>query len=197
MARTPNERASTARPGASVFHSWALGEGSSVQRVLNLGSGYTSAGGSALVVSLDHDWEVLGGGAADVTADVSGLPFRSGTFDRIVFKDVLEHVGTPIAALREARRVATSEAVAVVTVPRAIPRAVWADPTHLRGYTRRSLALSLTQAGWRPERGPVRFGSVPGAGWLGLSVELQQRICAIPAVGHRFGTNWLVVARAI
>ena len=41
----------------------------------------------------------------DIVADVHRLPFRDGVFSRVVFYEVLEHLVSPLQALREINRV--------------------------------------------------------------------------------------------
>ncbi|MBB5874108.1 SAM-dependent methyltransferase [Allocatelliglobosispora scoriae] len=50
-------------------------------------------------------------GVTFVRADVRDLPFADGSFDAILLHGVLQHLPDPLAALREARRVAASGAV--------------------------------------------------------------------------------------
>ncbi len=76
-------------------------------RVLDLGSGHGSSGGAlgpsgASVVSVDQ--RPLGG-PHPVVGDAIRLPFRSGSFDGIVCSNLLEHVPSPPAILREIARV--------------------------------------------------------------------------------------------
>jgi ubiquinone/menaquinone biosynthesis C-methylase UbiE len=64
-----------------------------------------------------------------VSADAQALPFASELFDGILAKDVLEHVRDVSVVLCKMRRVSRPGAKLVGTLPRAVPRAVWADPT--------------------------------------------------------------------
>lgn len=125
-------------------------------------------------------------------ADAQALPFRSRTFAGALAKDVLEHVDDVERAVRELSRVIRPGGRLVVTVPRAVPRAVWADPTHRRGFTKLAVQLLLQQAGFEVEF-VRRIGAIPGAGRLGIERHLVT-ILRLPGFGHRFGTNWLVVA---
>ncbi len=119
-------------------------------RILNIGSGFTTVTSpSQHIVNIDVDPSVLEGNQGEsVAGDAVALPFPSDTFDGAILKDVLEHVADPVAALSELARVARPEARIIVTVPRAIPRAVWADPTHLRGFTKRSICWTLEMGAW-------------------------------------------------
>jgi hypothetical protein len=84
-------------------------------------------------------------------------------------------------------------ATILLTTPRAVPRAVWDDPTHIRGFTRRALLTLLDRGGWQLTHGPRRIGAIPGAGRLRL-VPYLETILAVPGFGHWFGTNWIIEA---
>ena len=165
--------------------------------ILNIGSGRTAAAAStAEQAVISGDLAPTGReGGPTVRCDVQHLPFRPASFDGILAKDVLEHVGDFLLALRELRRVVKIGGSLVVVVPRAIPRAVWDDVTHVRGFTRRALEGALAHTGWMPEGAPRRMGGVPGVARLRLQWCLPA-LLRLPGLGHRFGTNWMVVATA-
>jgi SAM-dependent methyltransferase len=164
--------------------------------LLNVGGGVTGLDeGTLITVSVDVRWPSAMPSGFFVLADAESLPFRDGCFDGVVAKDVLEHVPNLHACLLEIGRVARSESRMVVLTPRAVPRAVWNDPTHLRGFTRRSLLEVLGATGWDPIGEPRRLGSVPGAGRLRLRLRTIETLLRVPVFGHRFGTNWILVAR--
>ncbi len=146
------------------------------------------------VVNVDHVMPAAGNGSIFVIADAVRLPFRTGSFDGALLKDVLEHVADPVGALAESRRVMGAGGLVTVQVPRALPRAVWADPTHVRGFTSKAIVAALSMAGFEAGR-PARMGGFPGAGRLGLIPRLEQ-IMRIPVLGHWYGTNWLVNGRS-
>ncbi len=125
-----------------------------------------------------------------IRGDTAQLPMQNQSIDGVVAKDVLEHVQDPIAALAELRRVAKQSALCVVTVPQAKPRAVWADPTHIRGFTPRALEMAAQAAGWSiTSIQPV--DALPGIDRLGLTRWILA-IWRLPLM--RFAArNWLVV----
>jgi SAM-dependent methyltransferase len=161
--------------------------------VLNLGAGSTGFDdGQRLAVGVDIDRSFRPDGIGAV-ADAAALPFRDLAFDGALLKDVIEHVADPIVVATEVARVCRPGARLLITTPRAIARAVWADPTHIRGFTADALVTVLEKAGWEPLRPPRRIGGLPGAGRFGLEVHLE-RLMAIPGLGHWYGTNWIVEA---
>ena len=186
---------STARAGESAFTDLCL-QSLSNGRVLNIGAGYTARHPiRPHVVHIDLDPSVLEGCLLGAAGDAQCLPFRSGTFSGALMKDVLEHVPDPVEALREVRRVCRPGAEVIVTVPRAIARAVWADPTHLRGFTARSLERTMEMAGWTVVGRIDRMGSIPGAGHFPVLLRHAHQLLRVPGIGHRLGTNWLLTAR--
>ncbi len=80
--------------------------------------------------------------------------------------------------------------------PRVPSRAVWADPTHRRGFTTSSLITALSASGWIATAAPRRMGSIPFAGRAGIGLDGIETILRVPGFGHRFGTNHLVTATA-
>lgn len=163
-------------------------------RILNLGCGRARVQTPGQTVShVDH---VAIPGLDDViVASGDDLPFEDGYFDGALLKDVIEHVVDTVGLLAEVRRTCHAGGRLLVTTPRAVPRAVWADPTHIRGFTRSALVQALQMSGWRPLHPPRRLGGFPGAGRLRLYPYLES-IMKVPGFGHYFGTNWIVRATA-
>lgn len=184
-------RVSTAGLGSSPIFSRLLGE-MPPGIVLNLGAGSTGAVDQPQrLVNVDH---ARPQGARPpgllVVADAHRLPFASGVFVGILAKDVLEHVADPIGVLAELRRTSQDGGRLLLVVPRAIPRAVWDDPTHIRGFTDRALRTALQLSGWTGRVGIGRIGGLPGARRLGLDTRLET-VMKIPGLGHWYGRNWI------
>ncbi len=188
-------RRSTARRGKQAFVELCLRR-LPRGRILNVGSGYAAVTSrSQRIFHVDIDPSVLQeNDGRSATADAVALPFRSGTFDGAILKDVLEHVADPVGVLTELARVAQPTARIIVTVPRAIPRAVWADPTHLRGFTKQSISWALEMGGWNLDGRVDRVGSIPGAGRVPFLLEHCHQILRLPGLGHLLGLNWMAVA---
>lgn len=194
LERGTGIRQSTARLGNSPFLAVCfqrLPQG----RILNLGAGGTSATTDRrVVVNVDHVEPAERGTGIFVVADACALPFRCGSFDGVLAKDVLEHVQEPVSVLIELHRTIHNDGALLVTVPRAIARAVWDDPTHVRGFTQNALRTAFWLSGWESDAPIRKVGAVPGAGRLRLTARLDT-ILRVPGFGHWFGTNWMVLTR--
>jgi ubiquinone/menaquinone biosynthesis C-methylase UbiE len=93
-----------------------------------------------------------------VVADVTQLPFRSSSFDRVFASELFEHLVDDVEAAHEVARIARLGGLIAVTVPRAGPeRANWivsddyheVEGGHVRIYRRRELVSLLSGAGLR------------------------------------------------
>lgn len=160
--------------------------------IVNVGAGNSALDTVGTVLQMDHVFPSHPM-PPFVIADARQMPVASGTADGVLLKDVLEHVTNPIDVLAEAWRVTRPDGRVVITAPRAIPRAVWSDVTHIRGFTKRSLIDGLVSVGWTPVFGPRRIGGFPGAARLRLTPHLLT-LMRVPGLGHWYGTNWCVVA---
>ncbi len=95
------------------------------------------------------------------------LPFSDGSFDALMYADVLEHLRDPQAALRRHRRLLRPGGWIIVSVPNLqhlsvfgnLLRGRWPeedagifDRTHLRWFTRKTLLAMLEGAGYRVQR---------------------------------------------
>ncbi len=167
--------------GANDNEDVLRGLGSISGRLLDVGSGAGSwaprlrAAGARELVALDpsadaiaiagerYDHAVVG------TVEETALEALGGErFDVIIVADVLEHLVDPWKVLQRLRMWAAPGALLAVSVPnmrfyRLLGNLVlrgefeyepWGvrDWTHLRWFTRRSLARSLTATGWEPRR---------------------------------------------
>jgi ubiquinone/menaquinone biosynthesis C-methylase UbiE len=100
-----------------------------------------------------------GGRGEGVVANALALPFPSGSFDRVIAAEVLEHIPEDRAALTELSRVLRPGGTMAVTVPRWLPELVcWAlsddyhliPGGHIRIYRQGALAHRIEAAGLAP-----------------------------------------------
>jgi SAM-dependent methyltransferase len=121
------------------------------------------------------------------------LPYRDASFDAVLAKDIFEHLQHPGRLASEVVRVARPGGVVVVSVVMAKPRAVWADYTHVRGFTKHTATQLLEDAGLRVER-VWRMGGVPLSSRLGL-VWLVPTLLRLPGFSQLWSSSWELKAR--
>jgi SAM-dependent methyltransferase len=106
----------------------------------------------------DESVRGTGGKGAAVVADALCLPFASGSFDRVIAAEVLEHIPDDRGAIHELARVVRPGGTVAVTVPRWWPELVtWAISDeyhskpggHIRIYRLSNLVERLEDAGLR------------------------------------------------
>jgi SAM-dependent methyltransferase len=115
------------------------------------------------------------------------LPFADESFDGVVLKDVLEHVGDPAALVREVGRVLRVGGRVFASSPDA-QRWVWDDYTHRRPFTRKSFRLLFADQGFEVER--VGYESVmPGTSIVSGRTRRKRRPRLLAAAA------WLPVVR--
>jgi len=81
----------------------------------------------------------------------------------------------------------------LASVVMAKPSAVWADYTHIRGFTRTAAEELLRDGGFTVER-VWRMGGVPLTSRLGL-IDLVPAFLRIPVAGHIWAVSWELLAR--
>jgi SAM-dependent methyltransferase len=123
------------------------------------------------------------------------LPYEDASVDAVLAKDIFEHVQDPGRLAREVARVLRRGGVVVASVVMARPRAVWADYTHVRGFTRRTAAQLLEDAGLRVER-IWRMGGVPLSGRLGV-IWLVPTLLRLPGCNQLWASSWELKARRL
>ena len=172
------------------------------QRVLDLGCGAGDFGRFApegtVVHGVDCDAIAVERAsrferALQVDLDAQPLPYDDGTFDAALAKDIFEHVQDPGMLARELYRAMRPGGVVVASVVMARPRRVWADYTHLRGFTRDSARLLLADAGFEVEA-IWRMGPVPLSRRLGL-IDAVPALLRVPLFDALWGASWEVQAR--
>ena len=115
-----------------------------------------------LFEAMDEDGELAGGGSGSAVAgDALRLPFPTGTFDRVIASEVMEHIPDDAGAAAELARVLRPGGTIAVTVPAWLPeRVCWAlsdeyhaphvPGGHVRIYTQAQVRRRLREAGLRP-----------------------------------------------
>lgn len=83
--------------------------------ILNIGCGGRPEDRATTIGDVRLDSEKLP--SVTIVADAHNMPFRGNVFGTIVCFEVLEHLDSPIKALREFRRVLKEEGRVVITVP--------------------------------------------------------------------------------
>ena len=192
----------------SIILDW-LGEGRG-RRLLDVGAadGLLSrllTGRGWKVTGLEADPVAAAAGAAHcermIVADLdAGVPTLDGEFDAIVCADVLEHLREPAAVLAALGRALAAGGEVVISIPNVAH--LWVrlsllagrfeyaergilDRTHLRFFTRRSLAALVTRAGLRLTRmtsTPVPLYQVVPERWHGRPLAA---VHALSAAGAR------------
>lgn len=140
-------------------------------------------------VAAASEWEQ----AVRVELEIEPLPYPDGTFDGVLAKDIFEHVHDAGRLAAEVARVLRPGGIVVASVVMARPARVWADYTHVRGFTRRSAELLLRDAGLVVGK-VSRMGPVPGARRLGL-VPVVPLLLRFPVFDWLWGSSWELVAR--
>lgn len=176
-------------------------------RVLDLGAGFgrhafETARRGAHVVAVDLSVEELAATTATFAAmyldgELSGvnsttvsqadglrLPFRDGSFDRIIASEVLEHVRDDLGVMAELHRVLAPGGRVAATVPAAIPEQIcwWLNEAyhapisvggHVRIYGEPELRTKLTLSGFVPVHSHRAHALHSPYWWLKCAVGLD------------------------
>ena len=170
--------------------------------ILDLGCGTGTFGRhrppGVVVHGVDSDPRAVAAAAAHEQAlcidlDAEPLPYADGTFDAVLARDIFEHVRDCGRLAHEAYRVLRPGGTIVASVVMARPARVWADYTHLRGFTRSSAELLLRDAGFEVDA-VWRMGPVPGARRLRL-VPLLPQLLRFPLFDRLWASSWELKAR--
>jgi SAM-dependent methyltransferase len=102
-------------------------------RVLELGCGFNKTPGAFGV-------DIIEGSSADLIHDLDIFPYplQDSAWDRIICRDVLEHVADFVRTMEEIWRVGTPYATVEVSAPFMSSVNYFSDPTHRRAFTSRS-----------------------------------------------------------
>jgi SAM-dependent methyltransferase len=173
------------------------------RRILDVGCGAGALGrfrphDGFEIVGVDRNAEAVAAAgqyeeASELDLERHDLPFEDASFDAVVAKDILEHLADPLRVTRECFRVLRPGGVLLASVVMAKPRAVWADYTHVRGFTRTTARLLLEHGGFVVEE-QWQMGGVPLTNRLG-AVGAVPTLLRIPGVGRAFASSWELKAR--
>lgn len=196
-------------------------------RVLDLGCGagrhtYAALERGAEVVGVDLDGPLLNdvaemsaavvasGEVPDTAAasflcgDATRLPFATGSFDRIIVSEVLEHIPNDAGALQEIARVLGDDGRAAISVPRWWPeRICWAlsdeyhanDGGHVRIYRSDELVEKLRSQGLVPRRVHHAHALHAPYWWLKCASGVRDEEAPLPKLYHRL-LVWQIESRA-
>lgn len=196
-------------------------------RVLDLGCGagrhtYAALERGAHVVGVDLDRELLEdvqemaaamllsgdlppeAGAAFLCGDATRLPFATGSFDRIIVSEVLEHIPDDTGAMQEIERVLHPDGKAAVSVPRWWPeRVCWAlsdeyhanEGGHVRIYKAEELVKKLSTHGLRPQRLHHAHALHAPYWWLKCASGIRDEDAPLPKLYHRL-LVWQIESRS-
>jgi len=91
--------------------------------------------------------------------DIRPWPFPDNTFDRVVCRHVLEHLGDVVATMREIWRICRPAATVLIQVPHFSCAYAFGDPTHQHFFSSRSMDGFVEGSGYNLRRF-ARFQSV-------------------------------------
>ena len=97
------------------------------EKVVDLGCGANKTSGSFGV-----DIHPFPGVDLVTSFDSVPWPIEGGRFDRIICRQIMEHVMDPVSFMSEIHRIARSGALVQVVTPHYSSIFSWSDPTHLR-----------------------------------------------------------------
>jgi SAM-dependent methyltransferase len=163
---------------------------------------------NATFAAMDAAGEVPRGAAAgSVQASALALPFATGTFDRVIASEVLEHIPDDGAALIELARVLRPGGTLAVTVPAWLAETVcWklsddyhapaAPGGHMRIYVAPVLRSRLREAGLRPTGSGHAHGLHTPYWWLRCAVGIGRDDHPLVRAYHRL-LVWDIVSRPL
>ena len=137
-----------------------------------------------------------------VAASVYQLPFKSSYFDLVYSIDVIEHLETPLLALKEYYRVCKPGGIVFIQTPNYPIKRVYDvlhvirgsrdewrdDPTHVSRFNYKSLFVSVSQAGFKVELAVAR--NIFFQKYIPLIKHLRKS-----TIGYILGQKIIIVAR--
>lgn len=148
------------------------------ERVLELGCGHAKTPGAFGV-------DRLPGSDADLIHDLDRFPYplEDSAWDRVICRDVLEHVADFVRTMEEIWRVARAGAEVDITGPFMSSVNYYSDPTHRRCFTSRSFDYFISG------RQARRYSYSPACfELLSCDYDLDQQ--TLRRGFHRWAINW-------
>lgn len=116
------------------------------------------------------------------------LPFPDGFFCAALAKDILEHLVRPKVLVQEIFRVLKPGGTVIGSVPMPKPRVVWADYTHIRGFTKEALSTMFEDSGFKVVS-IWKMGGVPLTGSCGL-IRWVPGLLKFPLLDYLYGSSF-------
>jgi SAM-dependent methyltransferase len=123
------------------------------------------------------------------------LPYADESFDSVLCKDILEHLAEPWLLVSEIKRVLRYGGSVVASTVQARPRRVWADYTHIRGFSSGAFRLMFEDVGFHVGR-VTPMGGVPMSERLRL-VHLLPYLLRVPPFSTFWASSWELVGRKV
>jgi len=147
-------------------------------RVLELGCGFSKTPGAFGV-------DIIAGSQADMIHDLDAFPYplSDSAWDRIICRDVLEHVADLVRTMEEIWRVGAPGATVEVRAPFMSSVNYYSDPTHRRAFTSRSFDYFLPGQ-------PAHSLGYSGARFELLKCEYDAEERSLRRGFHRWMLDW-------
>ncbi len=96
------------------------------EEVLDLGCGHNKIGGSTGIDFIELD-------GVDIVHDLNLFPYpiQDSSFDKVLMRNIIEHVANIIKTMEEVHRIAKPGATVEIHTPHFSSYTSWTDPTHL------------------------------------------------------------------
>ncbi len=168
---------------------WNIFKSFGCRTVLDVGCGVGffigRAGQGIHAFGVDADVRIAGccvkNGQMAAAGNAASLPVRSGAVDGIMCGHLLEHTGEPDNVFAEFNRILKQEGVLIVRVP-PFNASFYDDWTHVRPFTKKTLARLASVSGFRPLRIFYYHYDIPFRHWQNPLFKTLNRIRQLPGI---------------